>query len=92
MPLSEEAISKIERALGLANADFQAVAGLRGHLPGLSLTRCDLADLGVETPFREYPRFNVYLVDGSDHCWRITADPARATGLVLAEKPAPRFP
>ena len=88
MPLSDEAMSKIEAALGPADADTKALAGLRGGLPGLSLTRCDLSDLGVEEPFRQYPRFNLYLVDASDHCWRITADPARATGLVVAEKPA----
>jgi len=26
----------------------------------------------------------LFLVDASDHCWRITSDPASATGIVLA--------
>jgi len=26
----------------------------------------------------------LFLVDASDHCWRITSDPAQATGIVLA--------
>lgn len=90
MPLSDEAMVKIEAALGSADANAHAVAVLRSELPGLSLTRCDLSDLGVEPPFRQFPRFSLYLVDASDHCWRITDDPARATGLVVAEKPPER--
>ncbi len=58
-----------------------ALAGFRNDFPGLSLTRCDLSDLGVEEPFREYPRFNLYLIDASDHCSHLTADPACATGV-----------
>lgn len=90
MPLSEEAMVKIEALLGSDEADARAFAALRSELNGLSLTRCDLSDLGVEQPFRQYPRFSLFLVDASDHCWRITDDPTHATGLVVAEKPAER--
>jgi len=87
MPLTEDVMARIEAVLGPVDADPKALAGLRHDVPGLSVTRCDLSDLGVEEPFRQYPRFNLYLVDASDHCCRLTADPARATGLVVAEKP-----
>jgi hypothetical protein len=87
LPLSEEALARIEAALSPADADPAALAGFRRDFPGLSLTRCDLSDLGVEQPFRQYQKFNVYLLDASDHCARITPDPARATGLVIAKKP-----
>jgi hypothetical protein len=39
-----------------------------------------------DQPFRRHPSFDLHLVDRSDHCWRLTADPARATGIVLAHK------
>jgi hypothetical protein len=87
LPLSEDALTRIDAVLRLPDADSGALAGFRHDFPGLSLTRCDVSDLGVEEPFRQYPRFNLYLVDASEHCWRFTADPARATGLVVAEKP-----
>ncbi len=87
MALNEEALARVEAAIGAPDADFGALAGFRKDFPGLSLTRCDLSDLGVEEPFREYPRFNVYLVDASEHCYRLTGDPSRATGLVVAQKP-----
>lgn len=86
MPLNEDALARIEAVLAPPDADGQAVAGVRRDLGGLSLTQCDESDMGVETPFRQYPKFNLYLVDASEHCWRLTADPARATGLVVARK------
>ena len=84
MGLSPDHIALIETALGAADADDAAVTALRKGLAGLTLTRCDTSDVDSEKPFREYPRFNVYLVDASDHCWTITTDSARATGVVVA--------
>ena len=89
MALNEETVARIEAILGAADADPKALAGFRHDFPSLSLTRCDLSDVGIEKPFREFPRCNLYLVDATDHCWRLTMDPAHATGLLIAEKPAP---
>lgn len=86
MALTDDHLREIETLLGAPESDAQAVAELRRRLPGISITRCDPSDLGVETPFREFPRFSLYLVDGSDHCWRLTADPACATGLVVVQE------
>ncbi len=61
------------------------LTALRQQLPKLSLTRCDASDIDAETPFRAFPRFTLYLVDGADHCWKLTSDPARATGLVVVQ-------
>ena len=86
MALNNDALAFLEAALGSAEADAAALAEFRQDFPGCSLTRCDASDLGVEIPFRRYPRFDLYLVDANDHCWRITDDPARATGVVVAHK------
>ncbi len=48
------------------------------------VTRCDAIDMREETPFRVYERVSLYLVDGRDHCWKITQDPAFATGVAIA--------
>jgi hypothetical protein len=87
LPLNEDALATLEAALCPPDANSAALTSFRRDFPGLSLTRCDVSDLGVERPFREYARFNLYLVDAREHCWRLTADPARATGVVVAAKP-----
>jgi hypothetical protein len=48
-------------------------------------TYCMDDDIGAVPPVREEAGFNLYLVDGQDHCMRFTADAERATGVVLAE-------
>jgi hypothetical protein len=83
MGLSENDFAAIDSMLG-AGGDLAGLADFRRRFPGVSLTRCDAADVDTETPFREYPGLSLFLVDANDHCWRITSDPARATGIVLA--------
>jgi hypothetical protein len=90
MALSDADVRHIETLLATLPGGEQAVAAVRRSLPGLSLTRCDVSDMGGETPFRETPRYALYLVDGSRHCWRITGDPTQATGVVVAARPAGR--
>jgi hypothetical protein len=86
MALSDADLAQIETLLTAPAAGAAALADFRRRFPGLTLTRCDASDMGAEAPFREYPRFNLYLVDAADHCWRLTADPARATGIVVAQR------
>ena len=83
MGLSATDLSRIEALLGAPGAATPALAALRQSFPRLSLTRCDPSDLGAELPFRAFGRFDLYLVDGTDHCWRLTSDPERATGVVV---------
>jgi hypothetical protein len=87
MSLESHEIADIEYLLVSASAET-VFAVLRDRFPDLSLTRCDPSDIDTETPFREYGRYSLYLVDGADHCWRLTSDPTRATGLVVAVRKA----
>ena len=82
MALTSADIAGIEAALGEADA----YAALRTRFPKLSLTRADESDMGMETPFRQYALFDLYLVDGGNHCWTVTGSLERATGLILAAK------
>lgn len=84
MGLSSDHLTFIQSILADETADESSFAGLRKGLAGLTLTRCDLADVDHETPFRVFPKYSVFLVDASDHCWVFTTDPARATGVVVA--------
>lgn len=84
MALTERELALIDGLLSPPDADNGAVADLRSRLPALSFTRCDASDVDADEPFRSYPRFHLYLVDGASHCWQITSDPDRATGLLVA--------
>jgi hypothetical protein len=85
MALGPNELLEIDQLLSAPDADAGVFAQLRSRFPHLSWTRCDASDV-TESPFRTYSRFEVHLVDRSDHCVQITADPARATGIVLASR------
>ncbi len=87
MGLSPADIDEIGALLGGPAASTGALARLRARFPKLSLTRVDASDLGMAEPFRQYERFDLYLVDGSSHCWSLTDNPELATGLVVAARP-----
>ncbi|SMF97551.1 hypothetical protein SAMN02949497_0121 [Methylomagnum ishizawai] len=79
----------LDTVRGLLEGDApmaERVAQVRAALPGVSLTRCDASDMDAETPAFETDQFAVYLIDTSEHCVHLTLDPAKATGLVLAQK------
>ncbi len=82
--LAPAQVSRIDEALATAAADRETIGLLRQLAPGLAVTRCDSVDMRDETPFRVYSLCALYLIDGRDHCWKITQDPACATGLALA--------
>jgi hypothetical protein len=87
MGLSAGDIAEIDALLAAAGAAAQAFAKLRERFPGLSVTRVDASDLDLETPFRQYEGFDLYLVDGSNHCWSLTDSPGDATGVAIAVHP-----
>jgi hypothetical protein len=85
MALGADELMEIDHVLSAPGVDARVFAELRGRVPHLSWTKCDATDV-TEAPFRSYSRFDVHLVDRTDHCVQITVDPARASGIVLAER------
>ena len=85
MALAATELADIERVLSASDAASQAYTELRAQFPHLSWVRCDASDV-TEIPFRSFRHFDLHLLDGSEHCVQITADPAQATGLVLARR------
>ncbi len=65
--------------------DEALLADLRQVWPGLHITLCSDDDVPARLPpALERPGFNLYLVNGSEHCLSLTNDPAVAVGVVLA--------
>jgi hypothetical protein len=85
MSLSEVQLEKIEKFLR-ADPALANVALFRTAFPGVTLTRCDASDMRGEEPFSSFDQFDLYLIDARDHCVHMTADPAAATGIVLAKR------
>lgn len=86
MPVTPALLAQIDGVLERGSADGATLAALREIGGGLTATRCDASDLADETPFKSYARCELYLLDGRDHCMKITSDPDAATGLVLVPK------
>lgn len=86
MAIQAEQLQAIDEILATAVADHATVSNLRRIAPSLSATRCDRTDIQDETPFRSYESCDLFLLDGRDHCVKITSDPSVATGLVLAPR------
>lgn len=86
MALTADALKEICALLESEVPVAERVASLRKNFPGLSLTRCDASDMSNDAPTFETTDFNVYLIDTSEHCVRITTNPAAATGLIVAQK------
>jgi len=87
MALSADELTEIDKVLSAPDEGGHAFAELRRRFPHLTWTRCDASDV-IEAPFRTYSGFDVHLLDSADHCVQITADPTRATGIVLARRNA----
>lgn len=85
MALTASDLAEIERALASSDVGSQVYLELRQKYPHVAWIRCDASDV-TEAPFRSYREFDLHLLDSADHCAQITADPARATGIVLAKR------
>ncbi len=76
------AIAAEIEALGV---DESTVSVLRQQYQSIHFTYCMDDDLPNNTPVIEHKDFNLYLVDGREHCLCLTNDYEAATGIVVAE-------
>ncbi len=64
--------------------DDAALSHLRQAYPGVHFTQCLDDDINHAEPALQGNGINLYLVDGRQHCLRLTDDLENATGVVLA--------
>ena len=65
--------------------DESVVTSLRAAYPDIHFTYCLDDDITSGKPVIENDKFNVYLIDGREHCLCLTNDYEVATGVVIAE-------
>jgi hypothetical protein len=80
-----ERLEQVARIVDRAGLNEQTLSALRETFTDMHLTWCMDDDVGVLSPVHSAEGFNIYLVDGSNHCIRFTNDLDAATGIVLAE-------
>lgn len=76
------AVIDLVEARGLSE---QIVAELRQQFDAYHFTWCMDDDMDSATPAITQSCFNIYFIDTSNHCSRLTIDANQATGMVLAE-------
>ena len=87
MALSQQQLDQVGALLQGADPVTNPLPALRAAFPKLVFSRCDASDMSGETPVMHAGSYDLFLVDNSDHCWRITADPQHAGGVVIAPQP-----
>lgn len=85
MALTAEELTEIETALRAVEEDANVFSLMRRRFAHIAWTRCEACDV-TEEPYLSVTRFDLHLIDGRDHCVHVTADPACATGIILAKR------
>lgn len=85
MAVDENELIELEQVITAAGGRASPFTELRRRFPHLALVRCDATDV-TEPPFRSFPQYDLHLLDRSEHCVQITADPLLAIGIVLAAR------
>lgn len=83
--ISPEQLQRIAAAIRVQTLNESLVSDLRSEYPGIHFTYCMEDDIPNHEPMLESQEFNLYLVDGRDHCLCLTRDYDHATGIVIAE-------
>ena len=86
--ITAERLDQVVAILARAGISHETIGALRQALAPIHFTWCqddDLGDGATTAPARSAPTFKLYLVDGRDHCMRLTTDPESATGILVAE-------
>ena len=83
--ITTEQVNEIAKKIDTLGVDEATVSALRQHYQPIHFTYCMDDDLPNNTPVIEHNGFNLYLIDGREHCLCLTNDYETATGIVVAE-------
>ena len=87
--IARDVIDRVVAKLGGGPVSLESVGMLRDAFDGLHFTHCLEDEITDDVaPVHSAAGYDVYLVDGSGHCMRLTTDADSATGLLVAEREA----
>ncbi|MFI3197422.1 MAG: DUF6129 family protein [Methylococcaceae bacterium] len=78
-------VNEIAQKIKTLGLDETTISALRQHYQPIHFTYCMDDDLPNNTPVVEHKDFNLYLIDGREHCLCLTNNYDTATGIVVAE-------
>lgn len=85
MSLDESQIVLIEASIkALMATGNPLVPGLRNMFPAITFVRCSAQDMDA-TPFRSSSKYQLYLMDRSEACIKLTDKLEYADGVIVAE-------
>ena len=83
--IAEMQLKAVAKRIASAYLDDALITQLRAEFAPLHFTYCYDDDISDRTPVIETEQFNLYLIDGREHCLKMTNDYEAATGIVVAE-------
>jgi hypothetical protein len=83
--ISSEQLQRIAATVRSRDLNETVVGELRTEYPGIHFTYCMEDDIPNHEPMLECDGFNMYLVDGREHCLCLTRNYEHASGIVIAE-------
>ncbi len=83
--IKPEQLNAIASRIGEQVLNENVVSALRGEYPEIHFTYCMEDDIPNHEPLMECRGFNLYLVDGREHCLCLTRNYEHASGIVIAE-------
>ncbi|MDD5275913.1 MAG: DUF6129 family protein [Methylovulum sp.] len=83
--ITSEQVQEIANKIEKLGVDDSTVSALRQDYQPIHFTYCMDDDLPNNNPVLAQEKFNLYLIDGRDHCLCLTTDYEVATGIVVAE-------
>jgi len=83
--ISTEQVNEIAEKIDTLGVDEATVSALRQQYQPIHFTYCMDDDLPNNEPVIEKAAFNLYLIDGREHCLCLTNNYDVATGIVIAE-------
>ncbi|MBI1175241.1 MAG: hypothetical protein GC139_08245 [Sideroxydans sp.] len=85
MALNESQIAAIETSITALRTNGEPLApGLRSLFPDIVFVRCDAEDMDT-APYRSGTHYQLYLLDRSELCIRLTDQLESADGVIIAE-------
>lgn len=83
--IESQLVKTIANQVASQVVDDETVNSLRKAYPEVHFTYCLDDDIVTGKPVIENEKFNIYLIDGREHCLCLTDDYETATGVVVAE-------
>ncbi|MEQ1527843.1 MAG: DUF6129 family protein [Methylococcales bacterium] len=83
--ITSEQLQHVAASIKAAVLNESLLAELRSKYQGIHFTYCMQDDIPELEPLLAGPGFNLYLVDGREHCLCLTQNYEHATGIVIAE-------